>query len=334
MKKTGKISLLAFALTFAVIPLLSQTAPSGKPSFEVVSIKPSAPNLGIRGGGPRGDRYTMSGASLRMLLQQGYSKANSMPLFGQLQIIGGPSWIDSDRYDINAKADCSGGTITREQLQLMIQSMLEDRFQLKSHMETRELPIYNLVVGKDGPKVKKSEDQTPPPLMAAGPPLPCGPAPAVPPVPLPPPPPPPVPGQAGAPFNFSSLPRGAMVMMMNPTSGMTMAASGAPITNLIGMLQQQAGRPVIDKTDLKGLFDFKLNFLPENLPNGFGPGNPFLPPGGAPVAPPGALPPSTATDPVPSLFTAVQEQLGLRLESAKGPVDVLIVDSVQKPTEN
>src|SRR5262249_61574494 len=82
MKKAGKISLFALALTFAVIPLLSQTAPSGKPSFEVISIKPSAPNLGIRGGGPRGDRYTMSGASLRMLLQQGYSKANSMPLFG------------------------------------------------------------------------------------------------------------------------------------------------------------------------------------------------------------------------------------------------------------
>src|SRR5262249_382641 len=181
MKKTGKMSLLACAFTFAVIPLLSQTAPSGKPSFEVISIKPSAPNLGIRGGGPRGDRYTMSGASLRMLLQQGYSKANNMPLGGQLQIIGGPSWIDSDRYDVNAKADCSGGTITREQLQLMIQSMLEDRFQLKPHMETGELPIYNLVVGKDGPKMKKSEDQTPPPFMAAGPQLPCGPAPAVPP---------------------------------------------------------------------------------------------------------------------------------------------------------
>src|SRR5215510_207938 len=299
MKKTGKMSLLAFAFTFAVIPLLSQTAPSGKPSFEVISIKPSAPNLGIRGGGPRGDRYMMSGASLRMLLQQGYSKANNTPLGGQLQIIGGPSWIDSDRYDINAKADCSGGTMTREQLQLMIQSMLEDRFQLKSHMETRELPIYNLVVGKDGPKMKKSEDQTPPPFMASGPPLPCGPALAVPPVPLPPPPPPPAPGQPGAPFNFSSLPRGAMVMMMNPTSGMTMAASGAPITNLIGMLQQQAGRPVIDKTDLKGLFDFKLNFLPENLPGGFGLGAPLQPPGGGPITTPfGAAPPSTAVDPV------------------------------------
>src|SRR5690349_5194778 len=227
MKKTGEIALLTFALAFAVIPLLSQTTPSQKLSFEVISIKPSAPNLGIRGGGPRGDRYTMTGASLRMLLQQGYSKANNTPLGGQLQVIGGPGWMDSDRYDIDAKADCSGGTLTRGQLQLMIQSMVEGRFQLKSHMETRELPIYNLVVAKDGPKMKKSEDQTPPPFLAGGPPLPCGPAPAEPPPALPPPPPP---GQPGAAFNFSTVPRGAMVMMMNPTSGLTMAASGAPIT--------------------------------------------------------------------------------------------------------
>jgi len=332
MKKTGKAALLTFALTFAVIPLLCQTPPSQKLSFEVISIKPSAPNLGIRGGGPRGDRYTLTGASLRMLLQQGYSKANNAPLGGQLQIIGGPNWMDSDRYDIDAKADCSGGTLTREQLQWMIQSMLQERFQLKSHMETRELPIYNLVVAKDGPKMKKSEDQTAPPFLAGGPPLPCGPAPAVPPPALPPPPPP---GQPGAAFNLSAVPRGAMVMMMNPTSGLTMAASGAPITNLLGMLQQQAGRPIIDKTELKGLFDFKLNFLPENLPGGFGPAGPLQPPGGAgPIGPGGAPTPSTSADPVPSLFTAIQEQLGLRLESAKGPVDVLVVDSVQKPTEN
>ena len=123
-------------------------------------------------------------------------------------------------------------------------------------------------------------------------------------------------------------------MMMNPTSGLTMTASGAPITNLIGMLQQQAGRPIIDKTELTGLFDFKLNFLPENLPQGFGPGGPLQPAGAGLIGPGGAPAPPTSADPVPSLFTAIQEQLGLRLESAKGPVDVLIVESVQKPTEN
>ena len=151
MKKTGRVVLIVFAFAFAVFPLLSQTPAAPKPSFEVVSIKPSAPGLGIRGGGPRGDRFTMVGATIRVLIQQAYSRANNTLPGGQLHIIGAPSWADSERYDINAKADCSVGTPTREQFQLMVQSLLEDRFQLKAHVETRDLPVYNLVVGKDGP---------------------------------------------------------------------------------------------------------------------------------------------------------------------------------------
>jgi uncharacterized protein (TIGR03435 family) len=111
---------------------------------------------------------------------------------------------------------------------------------------------------------------------------------------------------------------------------MTMRASGVPITNLIGMLQQNMGRPIIDKTDLKGLYDFQLTFSPEglNLPTPFGP----IAPGGGPAGP-AAGTPNAAADPVPSLFTAIQE-LGIRLESSKGPVEVLVVESAQKPTEN
>lgn len=98
------------------------------------------------------------------------------------------------------------------------------------------------------------------------------------------------------------------------------------------MLQGQAGRPVFDKTGLTALYDFKLTFLPEAGIGGtpFGPGGP----GGVPVAPPGGAAPTAAADPIASLFTAVQEQLGLRLESAKGPVEVVVIDSVQRPTEN
>src|SRR5262245_17114929 len=125
MKRIRKGILFAAACAFAVAPLLSQTK---KPSFEVVSIKPSAPaNNGIRLVVPRGDRYRMIGVKLRLLLTQAYSLPG-----GQLQIIGGPSWIDTDRYDIEATADCSGGALPPEQLQLMIRSMLEDRFQLKA----------------------------------------------------------------------------------------------------------------------------------------------------------------------------------------------------------
>ena len=117
------------ALLFMAVPLLSQTGQTTKPSFDVVSIKPSAPNaMGMRGGGTRGNRYTMTGATDRVLLQQGYREASDGP--GQLQLVGEPNWTDSDRYDIQATVDCSGGVLAREQVQLMIQSMLEDRFQL------------------------------------------------------------------------------------------------------------------------------------------------------------------------------------------------------------
>ena len=121
--------------------------------------------------------------------------------------------------------------------------------------------------------------------------------------------------------------------MIGSPTGTVLRASCVPLANMINMMQQQVGRPVVDKTELKGLFDFTLQFSPEGLsgpfaPVGLGPGpGPGPGPGG-----PGAAP-TTAAEPVPSLFTAIQE-LGLRLESAKGPVPVLVVDSVQKPTEN
>src|SRR5262245_13363373 len=197
--KTGKVVLLIAAAAFAGMPLFSQTSQIPKPSFEVISIKPTAPSTNfIRGGGARGDKYTMTGAILRMLLQNAYQRPSTGGPAGQLQIIGGPSWIDSDRYDIQATADCSHGVLSRDQVQLMVQSMLEDRFQLKAHMETRELPIYNLVVAKDGPKLKTSEDQTPP--AVGGPPQPCGPVPDAPALP---PFPPPAPGARGGPIRSS-----------------------------------------------------------------------------------------------------------------------------------
>jgi hypothetical protein len=120
------VLLTGLALIVIAIPLLPQTP--AKPSFEVVSIKPSAPaNNGIRLVVPQGDRYRMVGVRLRLLLTQAYQKLVDGQPFGQLQIIGAPSWIDADRYDIEATTNCSGGGPLPEQLQLMIRSMLEDR---------------------------------------------------------------------------------------------------------------------------------------------------------------------------------------------------------------
>jgi uncharacterized protein (TIGR03435 family) len=273
----------------------------------------------------------MSGATLRMLLGSAFQKASTGGPLSQVEIIGGPNWIDSDRYDIQATADCSGGVLSREQLQLMIQAMLEDRFQLKAHLETRELPIYNLVAGKDGPKIKASADQTPASPGFTGLPQPCSPAPATPAAPVPPPPLP-GPGERGNPLNPNfAMPRGGIATMMTPT-GLTLRGTAVPMTTLVSMLQQRVGRTIVDKTGLTGLFDFTLQFSPEGLAQaGLLPGLPPPGPGPGGPGPAGAAP--TSADPVPSLFTAIQD-LGLRLESTKGAVEVLVVESVQKPTEN
>jgi uncharacterized protein (TIGR03435 family) len=300
-----------------------------KPAFDVVSIKPSVPNPDgpIRvGGGARGNRWIMSNATLRMLLQTAYRPPSEGP--GQLQIINPPGWLEADRFDVEGTVDCGGGMLASTQIPLMVQSMLEDRFQLRAHLETRELAIYNLVVGRDGPKINASADQTPP-NAGRGPLLPCAPVPDAPAPAPPPPPPPPAPGGRGGPLdpNFV-MPRGATLMMVS-SGTQTVRSSAVGISTLIGFLQQQLGRPVVDKTGLTGLFDYTLQFSREGLPGSAlaaGPPPAAGLPGATGVAP-------DAPDPVPSLFTAVQE-LGLRLESARGPVNVLVIESVQKPTPN
>jgi uncharacterized protein (TIGR03435 family) len=322
MMKTDRAAVIAAAFVLAVARLSSQT-PEPKPSFDVVSIKPSLP-LGtgpIRiGGGPQGDRFTMNSATLRMLLQMAFQRAGNTSLAGQMEIIGGPSWMDSERYDIQAKTDCSGGTFSRERLQLMVQSLLEDRFQLKAHRETRDLPIYNLVVTKDGPKIKKAADQATP-TVAQTLPAPCEPATAPNTPPLPP---------GGPGFDPKTLPRGAVMMMMGP-NGMTMRAIATRFDAIVRLLQNQLGRTIVDKTGLEGLYDFELTFSAEGLGSPFGRGLPLPPPpGGAPTA---GTPAVTAADQAPSLLSAIQD-LGLKLEPAKGPVEVLVIDSAEKPTEN
>ena len=117
-----------------------------------------------------------------------------------------------------------------------------------------------------------------------------------------------------------------MIMMM--PGGI--AGSAMTMAQLINVIFGQLGRPVVDKTEIKGFYDVRLQFAPESASGGgpFGFGGPGGP-GGPPVAPPAASDPQG-----PSIFTAIQEQLGLRLESTRGPVEVIVIDSVQKPTEN
>ncbi len=293
-------------------------------SFEVASIKPSAPQptmffrtgTGMMPGG----RYTASGITVKMLIQMAYDLRD-------YQISGGPSWISTDRFDIVAKAETPN--VSREQGRILLQSLLAERFNLKIRRETNELAIYALVVGKDGPKLHKSEvkpgsgtsAQQPGPAKPGD----AGPAPVV------------KMGGAGG-----SLP--AVTAGGGPTGGgaagtvavMTTAgggngmmrmgpgqlnAQGASISTLVLFLSQTLGRPVIDKTGLEGNYDFNLQVTPDESQRGLGIGGGDRP---------DMMPPGDFSG--PSIFTAVQEQLGLKLESQKGPVPMLVIEHVEKPS--
>jgi len=210
------------------------------------------------------------------------------------QIAGGANWIDTDHFDIEARTG-DGVAVTGQQMWVMVHSLLEDRFQLKTHRETRELPAYNLIVGKNGGKIKLSDDQTVPDIGTLTAPNP----------------------QGATPFfdPKKPLPRGIASFGGGPSKGMTLAGNAVPLSKLTSLLRSFVERPIIDKTDLKGLFDFKLQFAPEC----------------------GVISPCGPTDLTPSgrsLFAEIEEELGLKLESVKGPVEVVVIDSVQRPTEN
>lgn len=272
---------------FAVAAVsLAQAPATKKPVFDVASIKHNSATEGGRSLGDQpGGRFVASRVTLRRIIQYAYRDNQ--------QFLGGPDWLDTDRWDIEAKA--AEGTVPvranpinvaePDTIALMLQSLLEDRFKLKAHRETRELPLYELTVAKSGLKMKLAEDQTAPNALV---------------------------GAAGA--RGGALTGGGIGLGRND-----MDARAQPINLLAAALGAlYAGRPVVDKTGLSGLYDIKLQWSPDA-----GLAAPVNPPGAAPSAPSG-----------PSLFTALEEQLGLKLEPSKGPLPVLVIDSIERPSEN
>ncbi len=271
-------------LTLAVAAI-AQTDP--RPEFEVASIKPSAP--GGRGMFIRnspGGRINVTNMTLKELIVVAYR-------IQPFQISGGPSWFDSARYDISAKAE----TAPKEgELPLLLQSLLADRFQLVVERGTKELPIYALVMarkdGKFGPGLTEAKEGGCTPFDPAKP------------------PPPPQPGQP------PELRCGNM--MMQPRA---LHAVSIPIANLIPMLSRFLGRSIVDKTGLTGKYDINLEWTPDETQLAQ-----------LQLPPDVKLPPFDPNG--PSIFTAVQEQLGLKLESQKGPVEIFVVTRAEKPSEN
>jgi uncharacterized protein (TIGR03435 family) len=222
-----------------------------EPAFDVTSIKANRSGA-LPVGGP-GDRFShgqlhTTNIPLRLLIREAFQ----LPQDDEL--VGGPSWLDTDRWDITARTEAPTAAMLP-----MVRSLLRDRFKLETHFEKRELPVYALVLARTdgglGPTIRPTTE----------------------------------------PPNFRE--------------GIGTLTGRAPINVLVSMLAFAAERHVVDRTGLHGTYEVNLHWLPMNLP--------------ASVTP--DVPDS------PSIFTAVQEQLGLKLESATAPVDVLVIDQVEKP---
>jgi uncharacterized protein (TIGR03435 family) len=283
--------------------------------FEVAAIKQNKSGSGMVQIGGQPGRFTATNVTLAMLIRQAYRLQNS-------QLIGGPAWVNSDRFDVVAKIDGSADlgfnadqTAGPSRLQLMMRSLLTDRFKLAVHNESRELPIYALILartdGKLGPQLSKSVVNCVAEVGARG----RGPA---------------GPGGPGGPAARGSIP---FAPGERPSCGLRIGpgtlSGGVVLSQLASTLSIWVNRIVVDKTGLVGTFDVDLKWTPDQMPGGGLLGGPG--PGGAP---PGA-PPVPSIDPNgPSIYTAVQEQLGLKLDSQRGPVDVLVIDHVEPPTED
>ena len=253
--------------------------------FEVASIKPSAPDargMFIRPG--PGGGLTVTNMTLKELIVIAYRVQ-------PFQISGGPPWLDSVHYDILAKPESKP---KQGEVQLMLQSLLADRFQLVLRHESKELPVYAITLakkdGKPGPQLVESKEGgcVQPDLSK-----------------------PPAPPEPGKPPMLH-----CGQMMMRPGH---ITAIAIPVGNMIPMLARFLGRTVVDKTGLTGHYDISLDWTPD--------------PGMGMQLPPGVTPPPSDPD-GPSIFAAFQEQLGLKLESQKGPVEMLVVERAEKPSEN
>lgn len=251
------------------------------PTFDVVSVKPNK----SASGGTRimntPDGYSTTNIPLSFIISNAYGIREDL-------ISGLPGWADSAHYDITAKVAAADvptlPKLTRDQRSGMLKPLLADRFKLQAHVETKTLPVYELVVAKGGPKLHQA-----------------------------------VPGDTytnGPKVNGNPPRAGMMMMMPGKITGMAI-----PLDNLINILSRQLQRTILDKTGLHGNYDITLQWTPDQGEAASFPGGPD---GRTLPADPSA----------PSIFTALEEQLGLKLNSTKGPVQTLVIDHIDPPTED
>jgi uncharacterized protein (TIGR03435 family) len=242
-------------------------AADAKPGFEVATIKPSDPARPGKLFTIRGQEVITVNTTLSDLITMAYD-------LHLKQVTGGPSWLESDKFDITGKPEVPGQPNVA-QLKILLQKLLVDRFQLKFHTEKKELGMYAITVAKTGSKLTKSQSDP------------------------------------------NGLP-GLFFGRGNP--GMTFNVRNATIKEVASIIQGSVlDKPVVDQTGLTEKYDFLLKFTPDpGQMAGFGPQPPAV---DSPDAP-------------PDIITAFLQQLGLKMENTKGPVDVMVIDRVAKPSEN
>jgi uncharacterized protein (TIGR03435 family) len=263
---TSRSALFTFFILSGALGM-AISAPISHPEFEAASIKPSGACDG--GGAPQPGRLRLRCITVAALIQMAHGYfANGVSYTPKLlRISGTPTWANSDRYDIEATAQ--GNPSQALMRGPMLQALLEDRFGLSFHRETKEGAVYALSVAKGGVRMPRTEEDSCTPS--------CG---------------------------TETRKRNGQTL--------TVSVHGISLAGLSdGLLTELAGRPVIDKTGVSGLFDLHLEFTPDDKD-------------------------SSGTDgaAAPSIFTALQEQLGLRLEPARGPVELFVIDHVERPGEN
>ena len=253
--------------------------PANGPTFDVVSIKRVTDIRNRRSVGQQpGGKFVISGMTIAPAIRSAYPADVS-------DIVGAPAWMDSETYDLTAQA---GRDVPRDQMEAMLRAMLADKFKLLVHYEIQDRPVYALVLaradGRLGPDIKQS-DLDCDAIQAARRAGSTEPAPAT---------------SNGAP---------ACGMSMRGEQGMTVLLGARPLSALASSLGSPTGRPVIDKTGLKGNYDVTLRYVEQPSAN-------------------------ASPDTPPELFTALQEQLGLKLEADRAPLKVLVIDRIERPTEN
>jgi len=293
---TGSRILAGAVLLLAIVGIQPYAQSSAPLRFEVASVKPyKGPLTMISSNTEPGGRFVAQQQSLRDLIGLAYKVRDS-------QIVGGPDWIGTARFDINAKADRELPAFNPAgdagPLEQMLQTLLAERFKLMAHRETRELPIFALVMarsdGRPGEKLRPSSTDCASVFAERA-----------------------RAGQGG-PLVTGDRPMCGMVV-----SPWSIRIGGGPLSQLTMVLTNMTNRFVVDRTGLTGNYDLDLQWTPQGMRIG-------RPPGDNSPGPAFPAPPPDANG--ATLEAAIQEQLGLKLDPQRGPVPVLVIERVEQPT--